>query len=153
MHHPPHALTTARSDHRIAAEAATLSHCQHQLTSCNHAVCQHHAYTGGELHWLLRPPSGFIALQVKCLNFACEENYTVRLCKEIVTYHYPDVRRQHSILSCFARAPWESEGTASAGAHAKAAPASEPRAPDAPAPARLPAAGDATWFIRATCFE
>ena len=28
--------------------------------------------------------------EVKSLNFAVEANYTVRLCKEIVNYHYPD---------------------------------------------------------------
>jgi len=28
--------------------------------------------------------------EVKSLNFAAEANYTVRLCKEIVAYHYPD---------------------------------------------------------------
>jgi len=28
--------------------------------------------------------------EVKSLNFAAEENYTIRLCKEIVAYHYPD---------------------------------------------------------------
>jgi len=28
--------------------------------------------------------------EVKSLNFAAEENYTVRLCKELVAYHYPD---------------------------------------------------------------
>ena len=28
--------------------------------------------------------------QVKSLNFPCEENYTIKLCKEIVAYHYPD---------------------------------------------------------------
>ena len=28
--------------------------------------------------------------EVKSLNFACEANYTIRLCKEIITYHYPD---------------------------------------------------------------
>jgi len=28
--------------------------------------------------------------QVKSLNFPAEENYTVKLCKEILTYHYPD---------------------------------------------------------------
>jgi len=28
--------------------------------------------------------------EVKSLNFACEANYTVALCKEIVAYHYPD---------------------------------------------------------------
>jgi len=28
--------------------------------------------------------------EVKSLNFAVEANYTVRLCKELVNYHYPD---------------------------------------------------------------
>ena len=28
--------------------------------------------------------------EVKSLNFAAEANYTIRLCKEIVAYHYPD---------------------------------------------------------------
>jgi len=28
--------------------------------------------------------------QVKSLNFPAEENYTVKLCKEILNYHYPD---------------------------------------------------------------
>ena len=28
--------------------------------------------------------------QVKSLNFPAEENYTVRLCKELLNYHYPD---------------------------------------------------------------
>ena len=27
---------------------------------------------------------------IKSLNFPCEENYTVRLCKELVTYHNPE---------------------------------------------------------------
>jgi len=27
---------------------------------------------------------------IKSINFPCEENYTVRLCKELVTYHNPD---------------------------------------------------------------
>ena len=27
---------------------------------------------------------------IKSLNFPCEENYTVRLCKELLTYHNPD---------------------------------------------------------------
>ena len=28
--------------------------------------------------------------EVRSLNFAAEANYTIRLCKEIVAYHYPD---------------------------------------------------------------
>jgi hypothetical protein len=28
--------------------------------------------------------------EVKSLNFAAEANYTVRLCKDIIAYHYPD---------------------------------------------------------------
>lgn len=39
-----------------------------------------------------------MSVQVKPLNFACEENYTVRLCKEIVAHHYPDVRRLPACL-------------------------------------------------------
>lgn len=28
--------------------------------------------------------------EVKSLNFAAEANYTIRLCKDIIAYHYPD---------------------------------------------------------------
>jgi len=28
--------------------------------------------------------------EIKSINFPCEENYTIRLCKELVTYHNPD---------------------------------------------------------------
>ena len=39
------------------------------------------------------PGQAYVTLmsqEVKSLNFAAEENYTVRLCKELVAYHYPD---------------------------------------------------------------